>query len=96
MNVHGKVEFTKDEALEIVALESKMYLLRQKIEKKIEDLSELMHKPVFVFVKDPEKDPVNIRVKEILENIKVLHKEGAALEDKKEHLKKTGHLPANW
>ena len=97
MKVYGKVEFTKEMAIEIVTLESKRHELRQEIQADIEKYRDYVaNNPIALFSEDPDKEPENIMVHDIIKKLQGLNQKGIELERQRNLLKQTGKLPSNW
>ena len=97
MKVHGTVEFTREEAQEVITLESKRYELRQELLADIKAYEEhVENTPTVLFSEDPDKEPENIMANAIVVKLQDLNQKGIELERQRNLLKQNGKLPDNW
>ena len=97
MKVHGKVEFTREEAQEVITLENKRYELRQELLADIKAYGDhVENSPVVLFSEDPDKEPSNIMANAIVTKLQDLNQKAIELERQRNLLKQTGKLPSNW
>jgi hypothetical protein len=95
MKVHGTVEFTTEEALEVVGIERKITELREEYLEEIAGVEEFM-KGFRNSYAAPVGSEESKGLDDFVTSLKAFHKKMTALEDEKNLLKKDGKMPSNW
>ena len=95
MKTCGKVEFSEEELVDVLAVEAEINETRKKFLAEVNKVSDMMEGPR-PFLLDPDRCPVNKATDELALKLGDFTQKMTALEKQRNQLKEEGKLPSDW